>query len=123
MLPDRPANRFTDFQGDSGAYRSRVNVGIGASGFGRTTTSGGSGLPSCRNSYSTVGSASTRLPAKERVSGFGNAFLKKDKHEEKSSFKYPGKLFCILRFGYRIGLLDDIDNKKEILNAYKLQWK
>ncbi|KOX72605.1 FH1/FH2 domain-containing protein 3, partial [Melipona quadrifasciata] len=75
------------FQGDTGAYRSRANVGIAASAFGRT----GSGLPSCRNNYSSsIGSGSSRVHGKERVSGFGNAFLKKDK-EEKPTFKYSSK--------------------------------
>ncbi|KAK1128225.1 hypothetical protein K0M31_002696 [Melipona bicolor] len=76
--------RFYRDDGDTGAYRSRANVGIAASAFGRT----GSGLPSCRNSYSSsIGSGSSRVHGKERVSGFGNAFLKKDK-EEKPTFKY-----------------------------------
>ncbi|XP_050492764.1 serine/arginine repetitive matrix protein 2-like isoform X3 [Bombus huntii] len=75
--------------GDTGAYRPRGNVGIAAGTFGRTTTSTGSGLPGCRNSYSSsIGSGSSRVHGKERVSGFGNAFLKKDKFEEKPTFKY-----------------------------------
>ncbi|CAK9805183.1 hypothetical protein ANTPLA_LOCUS4359 [Anthophora plagiata] len=76
-----------DQSGDSGAYRSRGNVGIATGTFGRTAT--GSGLPSCRNSYSSsIGSGSSRVLGKDRVSGFGNAFLKKDKPEEKHTFKY-----------------------------------
>ncbi|XP_076388256.1 uncharacterized protein LOC100879222 isoform X1 [Megachile rotundata] len=70
--------------GDTGAYRSRVGIAAGT--FGRTASSTGSSLPSCRNNY--IGSASSRALAKDRVSGFGNAFLKKDKSEEKPSFKY-----------------------------------
>ncbi|KOC69672.1 hypothetical protein WH47_07859 [Habropoda laboriosa] len=67
--------------------RSRANVGITAGTFGRTAT--GSGLPSCRNSYSSsIGSGSSRVPGKDRVSGYGNAFLKRDKPEEKHTFKY-----------------------------------
>nr|XP_031838974.1 uncharacterized protein LOC116429783 [Nomia melanderi] len=71
--------------GDGGAYRSRT--GIASSTFGRTA---GSGLPSCRTSYSSIGSGSSRVPAKERVSGFGNAFLKKEKTDDKPTFKYSG---------------------------------
>ncbi|XP_043255828.1 LOW QUALITY PROTEIN: dentin sialophosphoprotein-like [Colletes gigas] len=71
--------------GDS-VYRSRASGGVAGT-FGRTASTG-SGLPSCRTSYSSIGSGSTRVPAKERISGFGNAFLKKDKTEEKPSFKY-----------------------------------
>ncbi|XP_054004354.1 dentin sialophosphoprotein-like [Hylaeus anthracinus] len=71
--------------GDSGAYRSRTSGGVSASTFGRATSTGSS-LPSCRTSYSSIGSS--RVPTKERISGFGNAFLKKDKADEKSSFKY-----------------------------------
>ncbi|CAL7944711.1 unnamed protein product [Xylocopa violacea] len=74
--------------GDTGAYRLRANVAIGAGTFGRSAATAGTGLPSCRNSYSSIGSGSSRVPAKERASGFGNAFLKKDKHEEKPTFKY-----------------------------------
>ncbi|XP_026675581.1 serine/arginine repetitive matrix protein 2-like [Ceratina calcarata] len=73
--------------GDTGAYRSRSNVGIAGGTFGRTTASTTAGLPSCRNSYS-IGSASGRAAAKDRVSGYGNAFLRKDKPEEKPTFKY-----------------------------------
>ncbi|XP_076181861.1 uncharacterized protein LOC143154011 [Ptiloglossa arizonensis] len=73
--------------GDSGAYRSRVGGGVAAGTFGRATSTG-SGLPSCRTSYSSIGSGSSRVPTKERISGFGNAFLKKDKADEKPSFKY-----------------------------------
>ncbi|XP_034196243.2 uncharacterized protein LOC117611903 [Osmia lignaria lignaria] len=72
--------------GDTGAYRSRVGIAAGT--FGRAASSTGSSLPSCRNSYSSIGSGSSRTLAKDRVSGFGNAFLKKDKNEEKPSFKY-----------------------------------
>ncbi|XP_014470873.1 PREDICTED: dentin sialophosphoprotein-like [Dinoponera quadriceps] len=73
--------------GDTGAYRSRASVGIGST-FGRNTSSG-SNLPSCRSSYSGVGSSSARAAAKERVlASFGGAFLKKDKLEEKPTFKY-----------------------------------
>ncbi|XP_011692088.1 PREDICTED: uncharacterized protein LOC105452570 isoform X2 [Wasmannia auropunctata] len=73
--------------GDTGAYRSRTGVGI-ASTFGRNV-SGGSNLPSCRSSYSGVGSSSARTVAKERaLAGFGGTFLKKDKFEEKPAFKY-----------------------------------
>ncbi|XP_032666283.1 dentin sialophosphoprotein-like isoform X2 [Odontomachus brunneus] len=73
--------------GDTGAYRSRASIGIGST-FGRNT-SGGSSLPSCRSSYSGVGSSSARAAAKERVlASFGGAFLKKNKLEEKPSFKY-----------------------------------
>ncbi|XP_071628745.1 uncharacterized protein [Temnothorax longispinosus] len=73
--------------GDVGAYRSRTGVGI-ASTFGRNA-SGGSNLPSCRSSYSGVGSSSARAIAKERaLTGFGGTFLKKDKFEEKPAFKY-----------------------------------
>lgn len=79
------------FQGDSGAYRSRVGGGVAAGTFGRATSTG-SGLPSCRTSYSSIGSGSSRVPTKERISGFGNAFLKKDKADEKPSFKYTGEL-------------------------------
>ncbi|KAL6264497.1 hypothetical protein P5V15_004605 [Pogonomyrmex californicus] len=72
---------------DTAAYRSRTAVGI-ASSFSRNV-SGGSNLPSCRSSYSGVGSSSARTVAKERVlAGFGSTFLKKDKPEEKPSFKY-----------------------------------
>ncbi|XP_025160809.1 dentin sialophosphoprotein-like [Harpegnathos saltator] len=72
--------------GDTGAYRSRA-VGIGST-FSRNT-SGGSNLPSCRSSYSGVGSSSARVAAKERVlASFGGAFLKKDKLEEKPTLKY-----------------------------------
>ncbi|XP_026823672.1 uncharacterized protein LOC113561469 [Ooceraea biroi] len=71
--------------GDTGAYRSRAGIG---NTFGRNT-SGGSNLPSCRSSYSGVGSSSVRAAAKERAfAGFGSTFLKKDKLEEKSTFKY-----------------------------------
>nr|XP_012229002.1 PREDICTED: uncharacterized protein LOC105676030 isoform X4 [Linepithema humile] len=73
--------------GDTGAYRSRTGVSV-ANTFGRNT-SGGSNLPSCRSSYSGVGSSSARAAAKERVlAGFGSAFLKKDKLEEKSTYKF-----------------------------------
>ncbi|KYN11256.1 hypothetical protein ALC57_16613, partial [Trachymyrmex cornetzi] len=73
--------------GDTGAYRSRPGVSI-ASTFGRNA-SGGSNLPSCRSSYSRVGSSSIRTVAKERaLAGFGGTFLKKDKFEEKPAFKY-----------------------------------
>jgi len=76
-----------DLQGDTGAYRSRAGVSIGNT-FGRNV-SGGSNLPSCRSSYSGVGSNSVRTAAKERAfTGFGNTFLKKDKFEDKSTFKY-----------------------------------
>lgn len=34
------------------------------------------------------------MPGKERISGFGNAFLKKDKSDEKPTFKYSSKLIC-----------------------------
>ncbi|XP_076647366.1 formin homology 2 domain containing isoform X5 [Halictus rubicundus] len=71
--------------GDTGAYRSRT--GIASSTFGRTAAAG-TNLPSCRTSYSTIGSTSSRLPTKDRVSTYGNAFLKKDKTDEKPSFKY-----------------------------------
>ncbi|XP_076231580.1 uncharacterized protein LOC143177516 [Calliopsis andreniformis] len=73
--------------GDAGAYRSRANVGLTGGTYGRTTSTGSS-LPSCRNTYSSIGSTSSRISGKERVSGFGNAFLKKDKTEEKPTFKY-----------------------------------
>ncbi|KYN40216.1 FH1/FH2 domain-containing protein 3 [Trachymyrmex septentrionalis] len=74
-------------EGDTGAYRSRPGVSI-ASTFGRNA-SGGSNLPSCRSSYSGVGSSSTRTVAKERaLAGFGGTFLKKNKFEEKPAFKY-----------------------------------
>ncbi|XP_011877350.1 PREDICTED: flocculation protein FLO11-like isoform X2 [Vollenhovia emeryi] len=73
--------------GDTGAYRSRTGVSI-TSTFGRNA-SGGSNLPSCRSSYSGVGSSSARAIAKERaLAGFGGTFLKKDKFEEKPTFKY-----------------------------------
>lgn len=79
-----------NLQGDTGAYRSRAGVGIGNA-FGRNT-SGGSNLPSCRSSYSGVGSSSVRAAAKERAfPSFGSTFLKKDKLEEKSTYKYSCK--------------------------------
>ncbi|TGZ51106.1 Uncharacterized protein DBV15_11074 [Temnothorax longispinosus] len=79
-------------KGDVGAYRSRTGVGI-ASTFGRNA-SGGSNLPSCRSSYSGVGSSSARAIAKERaLTGFGGTFLKKDKFEEKPAFKYSCEMF------------------------------
>ncbi|KZC14194.1 FH1/FH2 domain-containing protein 3, partial [Dufourea novaeangliae] len=73
--------------GDSGAYRSRTGVGIPSSTFGRTSSTGSS-LPSCRTSYSSIGSGSSKVLTKERVSGYGNAFLKKDKADEKPAYKY-----------------------------------
>lgn len=44
------------------------------------------------------------MHGKERVSGFGNAFLKKDKSEEKPTFKYSSKLLWILLVMTCIGL-------------------
>ncbi|KAL0104354.1 hypothetical protein PUN28_017229 [Cardiocondyla obscurior] len=84
---DRKQQSLFRSYSDTGAYRSRTGVGI-TSTFGRNASSG-SNLPSCRSSYSGVGSSSARAVAKERaLAGFGSAFLKKDKFEEKPSFKY-----------------------------------
>ncbi|XP_029165075.1 uncharacterized protein LOC114936150 [Nylanderia fulva] len=71
--------------GDAGAYRSKTGVGI-ANTFGRNTSGGN--MPSCRSSYSGITSNSTRVANKERAFGFGSPFLKKDKFEEKNTFKY-----------------------------------
>ncbi|EGI62084.1 hypothetical protein G5I_09666, partial [Acromyrmex echinatior] len=91
--------------GDTGAYRSRPGVSI-ASTFGRNS-SGGSNLPSCRSSYSGVGSSSIRTVAKERaLASFGGTFLKKDKFEEKPAFKYSytsESSSTISRFGSTAG--------------------
>ncbi|XP_050465516.1 uncharacterized protein LOC126858896 isoform X4 [Cataglyphis hispanica] len=72
--------------GDTGAYRSKTGVGI-ANTFGRNTS--GRNMPSCRSGYSGVASNSARVANKERAfDGFESAFLKKDKFEEKNTFKY-----------------------------------
>ncbi|KAG7203488.1 hypothetical protein KM043_013548 [Ampulex compressa] len=72
---------------DTGTYRPRTGIAIAGSAFGRNTSTGSS-LASCRNSYSSVGPSSTRVSTKDRISGFGSGFLKKDKNEEKSTLKY-----------------------------------
>ncbi|XP_025263116.1 uncharacterized protein LOC105251013 isoform X4 [Camponotus floridanus] len=71
---------------DTGAYRSKTGIGISNT-FGRNTSGGN--MPSCRSGYSGVASNSSRIATKERAyGGFGSAFLKKDKLEEKNTFKY-----------------------------------
>ncbi|XP_072745288.1 uncharacterized protein [Anoplolepis gracilipes] len=71
---------------DTGAYRSKTGIGI-ANTYGRSTSGGN--ISSCRSGYSGVASNSTRVATKERAfGGFGSAFLKKDKFEEKNTFKY-----------------------------------